>query len=233
MSEAAGGEVTEGDPREHDAGGGTRATRSGRAPEPDDGVRATARRSRWATTVLTAGIGVAIALGLLEFVDGTLFWVGIAGTLVVFRLPAARLETLVRLRTDRAPEQVREALGGVDDPMLAPTIAHADEIERTEYGLRVTASGPLGLGGGVFEVVTEEREDVTTVELRQDGESKSTYDAEIARERDETRVVIRDRPAGRQSLSRLVALTVAWQFHRRALDHLGYEVERRDVSLSL
>lgn len=181
--------------------------------------------------MLTSGIGAAIALGLLEFVDGTLFWVGIVGMVVGFRLPAVRLETLLRLRTERAPEQVRADLGGVDDPMLAPTIAHGDEIERTEDGLRVTVNGVLGLGGGVFEVVTEHG-DGTTVELRQDGDLQSTYDAEVTQER-ETSVVIRDRSAGRQSLSKLLAETVAWQFHRRALEHLGYEAERRDRSVSL
>ena len=221
---------------------GTGNTLTAAPPSMTDGpadAAAVARRylraERFATSAVAISVGL---LGGAAVVLLPLLWglVVALALLVLFRAPMFRTEVDARLRTDDAPEAVREALTGPTPPLLALQWGIADEVREEGDTTVYDVTYFFGLRSVELRVEREVTEvaDGTeiTLTITANGEPWGTYTATVSETAGATEIVVDAQSDRRFGLRRLPQQLVAERYREETLTAQGYEVLEREGSLT-
>jgi hypothetical protein len=185
---------------------------------------------------LLVGAAVAASLVLLPVVQALLASLTVVA---LVRFPVFRSSGTAELVTEAPPEAVRDDFTGPTPPILAFQWGPADSVRSTPDGSRYDVSYLFGLRSVSTrtEVLgpsdSEESADELELVVTTGGRPWATYAVSILRSGDETRVDVEWTSDRRFGLRRLPQWLVAERYREAALRAQGYDVARRDASLSL
>ena len=148
------------------------------------------------------------------------------------RVPGVRTGGRARLRTDAAPEAVRDDFIGVTPPPLALQWGIADEVRTIDDGAVYEIPYFFGLRSVEMRVEVDAEDDRGEITGTVDGRSWGTYTARMEPTETGTEVVVDVRSDRKFGLRRLPQRFVARRFRDAALRAQGYEVLERADSRS-